>query len=835
MAKPSNHIYEQQVTALLGAMTLEEKVSLCHAGSKFSVNPVPRLGIPELVMSDGPHGVRQEISRDSWEPAGLTTDAGTYLPTGTALAATWDPRLAKKFGAVLGAEARERGKDIILGPGINLVRTPLCGRNFEYYSEDPHLIRSLVVPVIRAIQEQGVAACVKHFAANSQELNRNAVDAVMDERTLRELYLPGFRAAVVEGGCLTVMGAYNKFRGQHCCHHEYLLNRILKQEWGFQGAVISDWAGVHDTFEAARFGLDLEMGTDGPYDAYYLARPFLEAIKDGQLPEALVDDKVRRLLRVMAAIGLLDAGGQGRKAGARNLRRHQQAALEIARNAIVLLKNDQGLLPLRPETLKRLVVIGPNATAQHANGGNSSAVKALYEVTPLEGLRNRLPAGVGLRHFSGHGETGPAASLIPAEYLGIADPGAGTNGWVASYFANRDLAGTPEVRRAETTIDHDWNGTMPATGRRVLDGAVKWEGVISVPQSGIYEFVLEGVEHADLLVDGQSAIFRWGAEGASRGNRRLELAAGVPHAVTVVLRAIRDQVRIRLGWVPPWQAAATENDEEMAAAIRQADAVLFFGGLDHQSDVEGADRCDLGLPGGQDALIARVAELNPRIVVVLAGGSPVVMPWFDRVPAVLWMWYAGMEGGNAVADVLLGRVNPCGKLPFTFPARLQDSPAHALHDYAPEKCRYQEGVFVGYRWFDARGIAPLFCFGHGLSYTSFTYDELEVAAQGHGRGWRGTVSARITNVGSRPGAEVAQLYVEDVEASQPRPPRELKGFVKLRLKPGETRRVVFRLKADDLAFFCPLTGRWVAEPGQFRVHLGASSRDLRLTGGFILR
>lgn len=378
---------EQKIDELIARMTLEEKTALCHAGSKFAVAANARLGIPEFWMSDGPHGVRREIERNSWDPVDTDTDFATYLPPGTALAATWNPERARQFGEVLGAESRARGKDIILGPGINIVRTPVCGRNFEYYGEDPHHISKMVAPAIQGIQSQGVAACVKHYAANSQELNRHGVDAQMDERTLREIYLPGFKAAVVEGGVLTVMGAYNKFRGQYCCHNEHLVNDILKGEWAFAGSFISDWNGTKNTLEAAKFGLDLEMGTNRPYDEYYLARPFREAIERGEVDVALLDDKVRRNLRVMFRIGMFDAN---RKPGALNAPRHQQVALEIAREAIVLLKNDNHVLPFDKNTLRKLVVIGDNATAKHALGGNSSAVKTPYEITPLEGLRNPM-------------------------------------------------------------------------------------------------------------------------------------------------------------------------------------------------------------------------------------------------------------------------------------------------------------------------------------------------------------------------------------------------------------------------------------------------------------
>ena len=397
MTSPITPAIAARAEALLAEMTLEERVSRCHSGSKFAVGPLPRLGIPEWTMSDGPHGVRREIRRDSWDFAEGVDDEATYLPTGSALAATWNPELARLHGEVLGAEARERGKDVILGPGINVVRTPLCGRNFEYYSEDPCLIAELVVPAIQGIQAQGVAACAKHFACNNQELDRNGVDARIDERTLREIYLPGFEAAVRRGGVLTVMGAYNLVRGQHACHHEHLINRILKGEWGFAGAVISDWGGTYSTYQAARFGLDVEMGSGEVWDNYHLARPFLEAIRAGHLDPALAADKARRVLRVMLASGVLDPAT--RPLGARNTAHHRAIARRIAQEAMVLLKNEGGVLPLRG--VRRLLVVGDNATLAHHAGGFSSGVRARYEITPLAGRRTNLGPEVEITYLPG--------------------------------------------------------------------------------------------------------------------------------------------------------------------------------------------------------------------------------------------------------------------------------------------------------------------------------------------------------------------------------------------------------------------------------------------------
>lgn len=820
---------EARIEALLAQMTLAEKVLLCHAGSKFAVTPLERLGIPEFGMSDGPHGVRQEISRDSWDPAGWTTDFATYLPTGTALAASWDVEAARRFGEVLGAEARERRKDIILGPGINIIRSPLCGRNFEYYSEDPCLVARMVVPVIQGIQSQDVAACAKHYAANSQELNRFGVDARMDERTLREIYLPGFRAAVVEGGCLTVMGAYNKFRGQHCCHHEHLVNDILKDEWGFDGSFISDWAGAHDTLEAAQYGLDLEMGTNLPYDDYYLARPFRAALERGELPLALVDDKVRRNLRVMFRVGLFDPQ---RRPGARGTPAHRRTARDLAAGAMVLLKNEGGVLPLDRARLKRLVVVGDNATVVHAIGGNSSGVKTDYEVTPLQGLQEKLGQDVEIRFFRGYPGDREAFAAIPGQYLGIADQAAGTNGWQGSYFDNRRGEGQPR-RRADPDLDFDWSETAPFPGFQPKEYHVRWESTLTVPQSGSYEFMLDGVEHAGLWIDGKSVIQRWDSGGPDRMSQAIALEAGRSYRIGVHCLPHHPRVRVKLAWLPPWAPQPGRNAEEetLRQAVTAADAVIFVGGLNHQYDVEGGDRHDMDLHDGQNELIAKLAAWHPRLAVVLVGGSPVAMPWADQVPAIVQMWYAGMEGGHALADILCGDVNPSGKLPMTFPRTLADSPGHALGDYQADYCLYKEGIFVGYRWFDAQSIEPLFSFGHGLSYTRFAYSGLSLEAR-PGECWQ--VRFQLANGGPVAGAEVAQLYLRDDECSVPRPPQELKAFAKVFLAPGESREVAFELTSQDLCFYSNAARDWVAEPGRFTVLIGSSSRDLRLQGSFQL-
>jgi len=671
---------ETRVEDLLSRLTLEEKISLLHADSKFTTAAIPRLGIPRRWLDDGPHGVREDIGPDTWQSAGRTDDFSTAMPSGICLAATWNPDLGFKEGEAIGQEARWRGKDIMLGPGVNILRTPLCGRNFEYLGEDPFLSGVMCSGYIRGEQSLDISSCVKHFALNNQEYQRGTINVEVDERALREIYLPAFKAAVQAGSVWSVMGAYNQLRGQHCCHNDYLLNRILKEEWGFQGLVMSDWDGTHDTHQAALNGLDLEMGTETNYANFYLAQPYLNGLKSGEFPMTGLDEKVRRNLRVMIATHVLDAN---RKPGSFNTAAHQSVARQVAEEGVVLLKNENHALPLDPAKIASIAVIGENAIRLHAHGGDSSGIKAFYEVTPLQGLVNRAGKAVNITFSEGYQKDGSA-----------------------------------------------------------------------------------------------------------------DLAA----------RAV--------------------------SAAKAADVVIYIGGLNHDKgfDCEGADRKDLKLPYGQDELIQKIAAANPRTIVVLEGMMVEMDAWLDQVPAVLQAWYPGMEGGNALARVLFGDVNPSGKLPATFPKKLSDSPAHALGNYpgANGTVTYAEGLLVGYRWFDTKHIEPLFPFGHGLSYTAFAYSNLKLTPTGTGV----TAEFEIRNSGQVPGAEVAQLYVHPVKPGVLRPEKELKGFKKVFLKPGERQTVSLPLPKAAFAYYSPERKSWVAEQGAYKILVGGSSRELPLQGEF---
>jgi len=817
---------ESRIDGLLKQMSLAEKVSLCHANSKFNTAGIKRLGIPGIAMSDGPHGVRRENAADSWAPAGWNDDYVTYLPTGSALASTWNPELGHRFGDTLGAEARHRGKDIILGPGINIVRTPVCGRNFEYFGEDPYLVGQMAAEVVRGIQAHDVAACVKHYALNNQEWNRGWVNAVVDERTLREIYLPAFEATV-RAGAYTFMGAYNRFRGQWCCENKVLVHDILKGEWGFDGVYLSDWGGVHSTRDSAINGLDIEMGTSDNYASYFFADPLKRAVEQKEIPESVVDDKVRRILRMMARTGMLDPSK--RKTGSRNTAAHQQAVRDIASEAMVLLKND-GVLPLDFNKTLKLAVIGENADMKHGEMGGSSEVKALYEITPLEGLKRKAGRMIEITYVQGYRDTGDTASFesIKDSYLQTFDPASGIRSWKAEYFNDRDLRGEPVAVRYEKNLDFNWHEQAAAPGVRADNFSARWTADIKPTASGTHHIAITSDDGSRLKIDGKLVINHWGDHGEEQKDAIIELVAGKTYRFEVEYYDSGGGAMMKLGWVTP-DARKMDPEVEFAEALkaaRAADAVLVFGGQNHRYDVEGVDRRDIRLYGRQNELIEAIAAVNPRTAVFLVCGSAVEMPWIDKVPCVVQAWYAGMGVGSAVADIVFGDVNPSGKLPITFPKRLEDSPAHAIGQYNDQDCEYKEGLLVGYRYYDTKNIEPLFPFGHGLSYTEFTYSNLKVDPSTL------EVGFDIKNTGKRKGKEVVQLYVHDVESRVARPTKELKRFEKVELAPGETKRVTFHLDERALTFYDSEAKRWTAEPGNFDILVGSSSRDIRMKARF---
>ncbi len=803
---------EAEVERLLGELTLEEKVSLCHANGKFTIAGVSRLGIKEMWMSDGPHGVREEISRDSWKSAGWSNDHATYLPTLTAVAASFDPEMARLHGSVLGAEARERGKDVILGPGCNLARNPLYGRNFEYLGEDPFLASTLIVPEIQAIQSHDVAACAKHYALNTQELNRHGVNAQPDERTLREVYLPAFEAAVKEAGVLTIMGAYNEFRGTNCNQSKHLVMDILKGEWNYQGLLMTDWDCDINTLDAAVNGLDIEMGTRKPsYDDYFLAQPFLKMIRDGTIAESIVDDKVRRILRVQLSIGMMD---KQRKPGARGTETHHRHAQQIIENGIVLLKNDSKVLPLEQAQLKHVLVMGPNADRRHGHGGGSSQVKSLFEITPLEGLQKKLGESVRITHLQAAPPQGAGLRPVAADFVTSKHKGTGTPAWKVLSF---------ETAAKKKQSNFAWS---PISQTRFKNDQLHHQrmiGVLTPLQDGDHTFQVEAEGSFSLRVNNETVLRRDSATLATIETFDVKLKAGKPCRIQMDFDGTTGYT---LGWVAPGDPFVEEDVYLPVAA--QADAVIYFAGLNHSHDREADDRSDMKLPGSQDYVIKKLLEANPKTVVWVIAGSAVEMPWADQANTLLWGWYGGMFAGQAYADVTFGDVVPSGKMPMTLPKRLADNPHVHLDDYNADDCFYKEGVMIGYRWFENMNIEPMFHFGHGLSYTAFHYNNIKVINPSSGSAEPMKVTVGVTNTGSVAGAEVVQLYIEDVESSVQRPKKELKGFQKIYLQPRESGTVTIPVTRRDLSFWDGDENDWKLELGEFKIHIGSSVSDIRL-------
>ena len=692
--------FDAEIDKLVAQMTLEEKIGMLHGNSMFTSGGVKRLGIPELKMADGPLGVREEISRDNWAPAGLTNDFATYYPAAGALAATWNADLAYTFGNSVGQELRARDKDMLLSPAINIVRTPLGGRTYEYLTEDPFLNKKMAVPMVVGLQDNDVMACVKHFAANNQETNRDYVDVQIDERTLREIYLPAFEASIKEAKAYSVMGAYNKFRGEYLCENDYMLNKILRDEWGFKGVVVSDWAAVHSTAKSLKSGLDIEMGTPKPFNEFYLADKLIADAKAGKVSEAEIDIHVKRILKTLFQVKAM--GGKDRVKGSIATEAHYQDAYKIASEAVVLLKNENNALPLKLEGVKSIAVIGNNATKKNALGGFGAGVKTKREVTPLEGLKNRLPSSIKINYAEGYLER----------------------------------------------YDERNKGNL---------GNITSNGPVTIDQ----------LDPAKL--------------------------------------------------------------QEAIEAAKNSDVAIVFAGSNRDYETEASDRRNLKLPFGQEELIQKVLAVNPRTIVVMVAGAPFEIEAIkNKTIALVWSWFNGSEGGNALADILLGKINPSGKLPWTMPKNIMDSPAHATKSFPGDKIvNYAEGILVGYRWFDTKKIEPLYPFGYGLSYTTFTFDNAKTDKKEYTADETITVSVTVKNTGKVDGKEVVQVYASKLDSKITRAAQELKGFQKVLVKAGNSVTVTIKVPVKELAYYNVETKKWTVEPGNYILRLGSSSRDIK--------
>lgn len=692
----SESALQAKISGVIKKMTLEEKIGMLHGDALFYSAGVPRLGIPELVSDDGPLGVREEIARFDWASANWTTDSATFLPNGSAIAATWNPEMANKYGVVLGEEANARKKIIMLAPAFNICRVPLNGRTYEYYSEDPYLNGQLAIQAVKGIQSQHVAACIKHFAANNQETERGQINEIIDERALREIYFPAFKVAVEQGNAWAVMSAYNKVNGYWCSENGFLLDTVLKKQWGFKGLVMSDWGGTHHTVEAANNGLDIEMGSSGPYNKWYFADPLLAAVKTGTVSEQTINDKVRRILWVIYHTSL----SANHPAGSIATPAHDKAVYDIASESIVLLKNDAHLLPLNTAKVKSIAVIGDNAIRTFASGGYGAGVKVKHEVNALQGIQSRF---------------GNTADIKFAQ------------GYKANYFANKKVQ------------DADYNKPNQA------------------------------------LID------------------------------------------------------------EAVAVAKTTDVAILCIGSNREYESEGHDRTTLELPFGEQTLVDAVTAVNPNTVIVLMAGAPYDLNAIKKsCHTIVWSWFNGTEAGDALADVLKGVINPSGKLPFTFPVSINDSPALALGSYPGENLTttYKEGILVGYRWYDTKKIETLYPFGYGLCYTSFKYSDLSVDKKNYKKGDKIAVTLKIKNTGSVAGKEVVQIYISKENSVVERADKELKAFKKIAVAPGQTSVTALNINVNDLAYFDDATRKWIVEPGKYKVLAASSAADIREVATF---
>jgi len=810
---------EKRVQNWLNEMTLPEKVSLLSGKDAWSTMPVERLGIPSLVMTDGPHGVRAV-------PGGKRlTGPATSFPTGLAMAASWDTKLIEETGIALAEETQAMGCNILLGPCVNIIRHPTAGRNFETYSEDPYLAGQIGAAYVRGVQSRRIGTSVKHFACNNQEIERFRGSSVVDERTLREIYLPAFETIVKEEKPWTVMCSYNRINGVYAGEHYRLLTKILKEEWGFEGMVVSDWGANHTTVESIKGGLDMEM----PGPAKYYGNLLVEAVLTWQIDEEIINRSVARVLRTILLSGQTNPASL--PPGAVNTIEHQALARKVAEESVTLLKNDQRLLPLKKETLKSVAVIGPNAAAFVISGDGSSYVRPPYCISPLKALQEKIGGEIKLNYALGCHNNVISQPVNP-EYL---TPARGTgNGLWGEYFSGPDFSGRPVMERLDEKVSFWWFQEGPDNRIKSRQFAVRWTGSLKVPAAGDYTFVLVNTGECLLYLDEELILENRGNPcedgfNSPSSSTQLKLAAGRPYKIRVEYRkTTTDEERSNISLLLSLNPDPENEKKELTQAVilaKQSDVAVVFAGMPEVFETEGNDRPDMELPGRQNELIQSVARANPNTVVVLNCGAPVTMPWINEVPAVLTAFYPGQEGGNAVAGVLLGEINPSGKLTVTFPQRLEDTPAYINYPGTREVF-YGEGLFVGYRYYDKRRIEPLFPFGHGLSYTTFEYGRIEAPASFQ-PGETVQVSLPVKNTGRQPGKEVVQLYIHDRQSSLPRPPKELKAFSKISLLPGESTTVHFELDQRAFSFYDPYKKQWTAEPGEFEILAGSSSRDIR--------
>jgi beta-glucosidase len=814
---------EEKIKELLSQMTLDEKISILAGADLWNTIPIPRLGVPSIRMTDGPNGARG--TQGSMAPTSVDT------PVGVALGATWNPELVYDVGKVLAEETRAKGAHILLGPTVNIHRSPLAGRNFECYSEDPYLTGQIAIAYINGLQSQGVGACIKHFVCNDSEFERTSLSSEVAERPLREIYLRPFEIAIKEAKPWSLMSSYNRVNGIYSSENTYTLLDILKGEWGFDGSVISDWLGTYSPLVNPN-GLDLEM----PGPARWTSRDkVLTLLDSGELSEAMIDDKVRRILRTIIRVGGYERPGPLPEKSV-NKPEHRQVMLRAATESIVLLKNDGGLLPFDLTQIKTIAVIGQNASSARIMGGGSSSVTPHYVVAPLEGIIKHVGDAARVEYRIGT-TIDHIPPLLDANLLyldGEGEPTANRHGLKVELFNNSELSGEPVETLVIDRTDITWTDQMLLNVDPKNFSARLSADIIPL-ESGDYTLSLEGSGICRLFIEGKLLVDSWTPHGEGPSPWSTEwkqeviwLEAGKKYPLMIEFASQNPSPWrvLRIGCQPP---VPLDSIEQAIALARNSDVVVLFAGLSSEWESEGFDRADMELRGAQVQLIEKVVAANPRTAVVLNTGSPVTMPWLDKVPVVLEAWYAGQEAGNAIASVLFGAANPSGKLPTTFPKRLQDTPAYINYPGENGKVYYGEGLFVGYRYYELKDVEPHFPYGHGLSYTTFEYRNFELDAAVIHPGEQVQVSLEVANTGKRTGQEVVQIYVRDLEARLARPLKELKAFTKIELDPGEVKQVSFTLNESAFAFYDPSEKSWVVEAGKFEILAGSSSRDIRLS------
>lgn len=802
--KNANQAVEKKIDKIISKMTLQEKLEMIGGYQAFNIKPLKRLGLPLVRMADGPAGVR------NYGPS-------TSYPATILITASFDTDIMKKVGESVGREAKGKDVQIMLAPAMNIYRAPMCGRNFEYLGEDPFLAGKIAAAYILGVQSQGVMATAKHLAANNQEFSRHKVDSEVDERTLQEIYLPAFKASVHEGKVASIMNSYNPLNGIHTAEHDYLLNQVVKKDWGFNGFIMSDWGSAYDGIKSANNGLDLEM----PSGKFMSPKVLTAAVEEGKVKVEVINDKIRRILRMYYRFNFMDSTKIHQKYTP-DLAAANKTALEAARGGIVLLKNEKNILPLDAKKIKNIAVIGPNGDPAVTGGGGSGYVSPINPVSVLDAVKQI--SGVNVKYTPGMVE-----SVSPAFFKNSLFEGEGAK---AEFFKNKELSGAPFFTRNFKSINLDFSRPITA-GFESTNFSARFTGKIKMPKDGKYRIALSGDDGCRLFLDGVKIIDNWYDHAETATVIEKDLTGGKEYDVKIEYYQAGGEAAIRFGFCP-----TLDNPLAEARKIaKESDVVILCLGFNHKSETEGADR-PFSLPKEQVELLEKITAVNPNTIVALnAGGNAGIAEWIDKVPALVHAWYPGQAGNTALAEILFGKTNPSGKLPASFEKRWEDSPVfNSYHDDDKDlKVTYKEGIFVGYRGFEKNNVEPLFPFGYGLSYSTFEYKNIKLSAASITAKQKLDVTVEVKNTAKVAGKEIVQLYVRDVESSLPRPNKELKGFAKVSLKPGETKKVKITIGKEELSFYNPEKHVWIAEPGEFEVMVGSSSKDVKLVKKFSLK